>query len=152
MLWALAKLFPKMIEWGCAPALIRRFFVAPVDKAGEDPRKCANKRQIALISPLVKLLELILVRRLMPKLEGKLAEEQCAYQKARSTQRLLADLDRFVTRGRKDGWTTYMVDSDAAGAFDSASLPRLVETLRFFAIPDIPCRFFWNMADGKNVR
>ena len=34
-----------------------------------------------------------------------------------------------------------MVGMDVAGAFDSASLPRLVETLRYYAIPDILCRF-----------
>ena len=90
---------------------------------------------------MMKLLELILVRRLMPKLEGKLAEEQYAYQKARSTELLLADLDRFVRQGRQAGRTTYMVGMDVAGAFDSASLPRLVETLRCYGIPEILRRF-----------
>ena len=130
-----------MVEWDCVPKPVRSFYIVPLDKAGKDPRKCANKRPIALLSPMMKLLELILVRRLLPKLEGKLAEEQYAYQKARSTELLLEDLDRFVRKGKQEGWITYMVGMDVAGAFDSASLPRLVETLRYYAIPDILCRF-----------
>ena len=89
----LAELFTKMAEWDCVPAPARRFYIVPLDKAGKDPRKCADKRPIALLSPMMKLLELILARRLLPKLEGKLAEEQYAYQKARSTELLLEDLD-----------------------------------------------------------
>ena len=130
-----------MAEWDRVPTPVRRFYIAPLDKAGKDPRKCANKRPIAFLSPMMKLLELILVRRLLPKLERKLAEEQYAYQKARSTELLLEDLDRFARKGRKEGWITYMVGIDVAGAFDSASLPRIVETLRYYAAPDIMRRF-----------
>ena len=61
-------------------------------------------------------------------LEGKLAEGQYAYQRARSTEVLLADLDRFVAERREDGWTTYMVGLDIAGAFDGAGLGELAET------------------------
>ena len=81
----MARLFTKMVEWDCIPTPVRRFYIVPLDKAGKDPSKCANKRPIALLSPMMKLLELILARRLLPKLEGKLAEEQYAFQKARAT-------------------------------------------------------------------
>ena len=53
----------------------------------------------------------------------------------------MAGLDRFVAQGGQEGWTTYMVGLDAAGAFDSASLARLVETPRYYAAPKILCRF-----------
>ena len=39
----LASLFTKMVEWDCVPTPVRRFFIVPLDKAGKDPRKCANK-------------------------------------------------------------------------------------------------------------
>ena len=70
----------------------------------------------------MKLLELVPVRRMMPVLERRLAEEQYAYQRARSTELLLADLDRIDPTSRRGGWTTYMVGLLIAGAFDSAEL------------------------------
>ena len=108
--------------------------MASQDKAGRDPTRCENKRPMALLSPLVKLLELGLVRRMLPMLEGGIpermpAEGRYAYQKGRSTEILLADLDAFAEGNVKDGFSTYVVGLDIDGAFDSASLPGLVETL-----------------------
>ena len=128
----LAKLFTKMIEWDCVPAPVRRFYISPLDKTGKDPRKCAKNR------------------RLMSRPEGKLAEEHYAYQKARGAEFLLAHLERFATQGRQEGWMTYMVGLDVAGAFDSASLPRLVETLRVYATPGILRRFTGAWLTGRS--
>lgn len=82
----------------------------------------------------MKLMELVLARRITPGLEGRLAKEQYAYQHARSTEALLADLDRFVTRGIDEGWATYVMGLDIAGAFDSASLQKLVWTPDYYGV------------------
>ena len=93
----LAALFNEMLECDYIPRKLRRFYIVPLDKAGKDPTACASKRPIALLSPMIKLLELVLVRRIMPYVEHRISGGQYAYQEARSTEILLADLNRFVT-------------------------------------------------------
>ena len=46
---------------------------------------------------MIKLLEMVLVHRIMPWVEDKISCGQYAHQRARSTEVLLSDLDRFVT-------------------------------------------------------
>ena len=48
---------------------------------------------------------------------------------------LLSDLDRFVTENANAARVTYVVGFDVAGAFDSASLPKLVEALKYYGVP-----------------
>ena len=69
-----------MLAYNHIPELLRRFYVAPLDKPGKDPTECSNRRPIAVLRPLMKLLELALARRMLPGLEGKLSEGQYAYQ------------------------------------------------------------------------
>lgn len=40
---ALAAFFTEMLERGFAPRELRKFYVAPSDKAGKDPQRCENK-------------------------------------------------------------------------------------------------------------
>ena len=89
-------LFTQMIENAAIPEKLRHFYIAPLDKPGKDPTKAKNKRPIALLSPLVKMLELVLVRRILPLAQEQLSEDQYAYQRARSTEVLLAGLRQRV--------------------------------------------------------
>ena len=76
---SIAMLFNSMLEHNYIPKAVRHFFIIPLDKQGKDPTKLANKRPIALLSPLMKLLELVLVRRIIPIVETGLSEDQYAY-------------------------------------------------------------------------
>ena len=124
----------------------------PLDKAGKDPARCAKKRPIALLSPMVKLLELILVRRILPSVEQRISCSQYAYQRARSTEILLSDLDHSVTGNVRDKKTTYVVGLDVAGAFDSASLGKLVEALLYYDVPPVVCRFVGVWLTGRKFQ
>ena len=117
----LAELYTKMIEMACVPRAVTHFFVAPLDKPAKDPKQPANKRPIALLSSFAKLMELILVRRISPMVEKQLADEQYAYQRARSPEVLISDLDNFITNNRNNQRLTCVMGLDIAGAFDSAS-------------------------------
>ena len=75
----IAALYTSMIEGGYVPRKLRQFYVVPLDKAGKDPTRCANKRPIALLSPMIKLLELILVRRISPPVKKRISCSQYAY-------------------------------------------------------------------------
>ena len=93
----LAELFTSMVEQNHIPKRLRHFFIAPLGKAGKDPVKCASKRPIALLSPLIKLLELVLARRILLFVGGRISSSQYAYRRTRSSEILLSDLDRFVS-------------------------------------------------------
>ena len=72
---------------------------------------------------MIKLLELVLVRRILPCVENRISQSQHAYQRPRSAEILLSDSDRFVTENIRTKKTTYVVGLDVAGLpFDSASL------------------------------
>ena len=67
----LATLFTSTVEDDCIPKKFRHFYIAPLDEAGKDPKLRANKRPIALLSPLAKLLEMALARRMMSSAENR---------------------------------------------------------------------------------
>ena len=141
-----------MLETDQIPEMLRKFYVAPLDKPGKDPTRCDGKRPIALLSPLMKLLEMILVRRMLPGLEGSLSGGQYAYQQGRSTELLLGDLDSFVEEGKSNNWHTYVLGLDIQGAFDCASLTKLADSLKEYGIPEILRRFIGNWLTGRSFR
>ena len=80
-----------------------------------------EKRPIALLSSLPKLLELIIVRRLLDLSEGRISKNHYAYCDSRSAEILLSGLDCFTRESRKKGRASYVVGLDVARSFDVAS-------------------------------
>ena len=109
-------LFPKGAE---------AFYSAPLDKAGTDPTRCANKRPNAPLSTGIKLLELPSVRRILSYVEKRISQSHSAFRQTRSAEILLSDVDRFVAERIRTKKTTYVVGMDLAGALDSATLIKL---------------------------
>ena len=87
------------------------------------------------------MLALIIVWRMTPVAGGKLPGRQNAYQRLRSAEIMLSDLDRSASGNREGEKYTYMVGLAVAGAFDSASLSRLTGTLIHYAVPGSLTRF-----------
>ena len=137
----LAELFTAMLERAYIPQEIKHFYVAPLDKTGKDPSLCAHKRPIALLSPLMKLLELVLVRRILPIVGEELSPDQYASQHLRSTDTLISDLDRFASTNRDQGEITYVAGLDIAGAFGGVSYDRLVDALLRGGVQPVLVRF-----------
>ena len=100
----------------------------------------------------MKLRELIIVRRILPKVGGVLSPDQYAYQNSRSTETLLSDLDLFVNEGRNKGKHIYIAGLDISGAFDSASYTRLTEALERVGAPKVLIRFIGNWLPTGNFR
>ena len=146
---AVGALFTSMVENDRIPGKLRRLFIVPLDKPGKDPTQCSNERPTALLSPMIKLLELVLARRIMPHVENKISGSQYAYRRARSTEVLLSDLDRYVTDNIAGKKITYVVGLDVAGAFDSASLIKLVEALLSYQVPAPVCRLVGTWLTGR---
>ena len=125
----LSRLFTEKLERAYMPKAVRHLRIVPLAKPVKDPTQCTDKGPIALLSPLMRLLGLILAGRVMPWSEQELACEQYAYRRARSTELLLRYLYHFVTTNRANQKLTYLVGLDIFGAFDNASHTKLVEPL-----------------------
>ena len=69
----------------------------------------------------MSMLDLVLVRRILPLLEGYLTADQYADKRARSRDILLVDLGNFATQNEAANRTVYVVGLDKAAAFDSAA-------------------------------
>ena len=76
---ALAALITSIVERNYLPKDARRSIIVPLDEAGKYPTLRSSKRPIALLSTLVKLLELVLVRRVMPHVGSKIPRSQYAH-------------------------------------------------------------------------
>ena len=77
-------------------------------------------RPIALLRPLMGLRQWVVARRIL-LVEGlPLSPNQSAYQRNRSTETTLPDLDLCVGRNRTEGKHVYIAGPDIAGAFDGA--------------------------------
>ena len=100
---AIAELFDRMVERDYVPKELGRFYTVPLDTAGKGPTKCRNKGSMALLSPLMKLLELASIGRLQTMLGGKPTVVQNAYQRARSAEILLTALDASVASNIRNG-------------------------------------------------
>ena len=141
-----------MIEQNQIPQEASRFHILPFDKPGKNPSLCASKRPISLLSTFMKLLERILVRRLTGVVERKLAECEYAYQRKRSAEVLLADLDSFIQNGANDGQVLCLMGLDIQGAFDNADLNQVITELRSMAVPEILVRFIGNWMTIRTFR
>ena len=141
-----------MLETAIIPKNLKQFYIIPLDKPGKDPTSCGGKRPIALLPSLMKMLELIIVRRILPIVSDIMSEDQYAYQRARSTEILLADLDHFVTTSRNKNKTVYLMGLDIAGAFDSAAHQKIIDSLEYFAVPVELQRFIGIWLTQRNFR
>ena len=68
-------------------------------------------------------------------LGAQLTGSQYAYQRQRSTELLLADLDTFIGARTEEGKRCYVVGLDIEGAFDNADLVRILDTLEYYQVP-----------------
>ena len=100
----------------------------------------------------MKLAERLIVRRLMGLVEPFLTECQYAYQRQRSAEVLLADIDSFVQESSGGSWVTYIVGLDIEGAFDTADLDRLLDALEGIGAPGVLCRFIGNWLTVRTFR
>ena len=88
-----------MIEKNQIPSGVCCYHILPFDEGGRDPSLRSSKRPTSLPNATMRLLELIIARRLMAKVEPKQADSQYTYQRQRITESLFADLDEFVQDG-----------------------------------------------------
>ena len=100
-----AQLFHLILQSGRMPHQMLRVVMAPRDKPQKNPERCRSKRPISLISVLSKLLEAVVLLRMIGELEGKLDPSQYSYRRERGTEMHLLGFHDFVREARDAGYT-----------------------------------------------
>ena len=148
----LATLFSHMLEGNETPAILRRSYTLPFDKAGKDHSQCAGKRTVPLLNTFTKLLEAVLARLLKMVLGAVIANSQRAYRRQRSAELLLAGLGSFARDSARGGEKFYMVGWEIEGAFDNANLWMLVRALGMCRVHPVALRFLGNWLTARSFR
>ena len=99
----LASLFTDVRVSGGAPSPLTKLVIISLDKPGEDPSSCKAKRPISLINSVAKILEAVVLHRLLPLVEPHLCPNQFAYRAGRGAEMHLAELSDFAADHVREG-------------------------------------------------
>ena len=140
------KQFPKLIDTiyneclrqGCFPKRRKRVKVIPITNPGkEDTRDPSKHRPISLINVGGKVLEEILINRIMHHVytNNLLNNNQFGFTPTKSTTDAAVTVNEYVGVGVRRGLITILVTLDVRVAFDSAWWPSILKTLKDFNWP-----------------
>jgi hypothetical protein len=117
----LLKVYNRIWTTGDFPASWRKALIIPIPKPGKDHSNPSNYRPIALTSCICKLMEKMVNRRLMWKLEtdGLLANEQCGFRKHHSTVDHLIRLESTIRTAFLNKQHVVAVFFDLEKAYDT---------------------------------
>ncbi|CAF4796481.1 unnamed protein product [Pieris macdunnoughi] len=149
----LTILFQTCFREGCFPKVFKRSLITPVHKGGA--RDCvANYRPISVLTALSKILEKMLNVRLIQFLNryNILSSSQFGFRMGMSTEDAVGSLIEFVT-GKLDRKKKCLgVFLDLAKAFDTVSIPILVDKLERIGIRDSALLIFKDFLSGRVQR
>ena len=83
LLSPLTRLFNLILQTGRIPYPMLKVAMIPLDKPRRNPEECRPKRPISLIPVLSKIMEGVVLHRLMVVWEGQLDSRQYAYRRER---------------------------------------------------------------------
>ncbi|KAJ0183168.1 hypothetical protein K1T71_001144 [Dendrolimus kikuchii] len=131
------------IEKGVFPKVFKKSIIHPIFKAGD--RNCVgNYRPISVLTSLSKVLEKIVNKRLVTYLEDKhiLSNNQFGFRQGKSTEQAVSELVNFVAKHVDNKDKCLGVFLDLAKAFDTVSVPILVNKLEAIGIRGIALKLF----------
>ncbi|CAH2236938.1 jg23386 [Pararge aegeria aegeria] len=120
---------------GTFPNIFKKSIVTPVYKQG-DKNIISNYRPISILPAMSKILERIINKQLVKYLESNnlLANNQYGFRKQRSATDAVFDLVDGVVRHIDDGEKCLAIFLDLAKAFDTVSIPILIQKLEQLGI------------------
>jgi hypothetical protein len=128
-------LYNECLRQGCFPKRWKRFKVIPITKPGkEDTTELSKFRPISLINVGRKLMEKILINRIMYHActNNLLNHNQFGFTPKKSTTDVAMTVKDFIEDGLREGLITILVSLDVKGAFDAAWWPSILMTLKDF--------------------
>ena len=148
----LADLFTLSIRSLNFPSIWKVARIIPLLKPGKSPDDATSYRPISLLSPVVKLLESLVLLSITPHIE--LAEHQHGFRKGRSTTTALHLIHDQIYRGLigvRPCSRTIMVALDLKRAFDTVSHIRLFDDIMNTSIPLYLKHWIISYLRGRNT-
>ncbi|CAK1591183.1 unnamed protein product [Parnassius mnemosyne] len=122
-------------ETGVFPDALKRSIITPVHKDG-DKSDVNNYRPISVLTSLSKIIEKILNKRLVSYLNkyNIISDSQYGFRQGRSTQDAIIALTSEIVNKIDNGYKCVTVFLDLKKAFDTVSVPILVQRLEAIGI------------------
>lgn len=139
----LTYIFNKCLDVGIFPTALKKSVVLPIHKGGDRDR-VNNYRPISILPSLSKILERIINNRLTKYLEHKniLSPNQYGFRAAMSTSDAVHELTNFVAEKLDKGSKCLSIFLDLAKAFDTVSVPILINKLESIGVRGIQLNLF----------
>lgn len=141
------------INQGVFPNLLKKSIVTPVHKCGDksDPN---NYRPISVLPAISKIIERIINSRLSVYLEkfNILSSSQFGFRKGKCTEDAILDLTTLVSKHLDHGTKCLTVFLDLKKAFDTVSVPILVEKMEKIGIRGTPLSLLSNYLHDRTQR
>ncbi|CAB3254900.1 unnamed protein product [Arctia plantaginis] len=131
------------IKTGVFPDLFKKALIHPIHKAG-DADQVNNYRPISVLPCLSKVLEKIMNNRLKKYLEDNniLSNNQYAFRNNRSTNDAVFELTNHIVQALDKGRKSVAIFLDLAKAFDTVSIPKLIDKLERVGVRDRQLKLF----------
>ena len=139
----LKKIFNSIRHFEQLLACMKEGIVVPIYKGrGKDPLLLSSYRDITISSVITKLFEVIILRRLSPRLKeaGFPDLSQTAYQNGVSCANTIYTTQKTLLTHVGEGGRPFLYHFDIEKAFDSIELPILLKRLYDFGINCKPWR------------
>lgn len=139
----LTSIFNKCLQDGVFPTNLKQSQVIPIHKGG-DKDKIINYRPISILPSLSKILEKIVNNRLVSYIEDNciLSNKQFGFRRGKSTDDAVNEFVDHVSKNLDKGNKCLSIFLDLAKAFDSISIPILLQKLEHIGIRGLQLNFF----------
>ena len=132
----LTLLATRCMQTGYIPSALKLAELIPLLKPGKKADDTTSFRPVALCSCVCKYLEVMMLGRLRPILEGKLHESQHGFRPGRQTTDVLHRIAALHADAKAKGMRLYSVLVDFSKAFDVIEHGLLLEKLRGMGVPE----------------
>jgi Reverse transcriptase (RNA-dependent DNA polymerase) len=122
-------------------------YVTPIFKVGSR-NDVTNYREVAILSAIAKLFELLINKNMYKDLQRLISENQHGYAKGRSTVSNLLEYTSFILKSIEDGLQVDSIYTDFSKAFDKVRHQLLLIKLAL-AVPPAECGLLRSYFSGR---
>lgn len=147
----MCHIFNLVFTTGVFPSVFKTGLVHPIYKGGTRDR-VDNYRPISVLTTLSKILEKIINNRLLSYLQAQniIAENQYGFRSGRSTEDAVLELTNTIAKNLNNKLKTLAIFLDLSKAFDTVSVPLLLNKLERLGIRGLPLSIFTSYLTGRS--
>ena len=148
----LRSIVEKSLNTNVIPEIWKLAKIVPILKPNKNPDEGTSYRPISLLSPIVKILEKIILPDITQNIPN--TETQHGFKKEHSTSTALHNIHEKISQGfnmRKPHHRTIMVALDMSKAFDTVNTHTLIKKIQNTNIPPTIIKFIANYVKGRKA-